>query len=88
MQEIDEQLCTLADRLHSTGCRHTLEAEIRLAKIRDDLERYDFTTVLPKFREKGIVTVVDAVHGDRLLHSSTHSYSKSNRDHATIHDND
>ena len=70
---IDEQLCRLIDRLRSTGYRHTLEAELRLTKIRVDLEWYDFTTILPKFREKGIVTIVDTDHGDRLLHSSTHS---------------
>ena len=70
---IDEQLCGLADRLRSTGCCRTLEAELRFTNIGDSLEWYDFTTVLPKFREKGIVTIIDAVHGDLLLHSSTHS---------------
>ena len=82
---IDEQLCGLADRLRSKGYRHTLEASLRLTRITDPFERYDFTTFLPKFREKGIVTViyVYAGYGDRLLYSSTHSRSNSNRDHTT-----
>jgi len=69
---IDEELCVLVDRLRTTGYRHTLEAELRLKKIKDDPGRWDFTKFLPEFRGKGIVTVVDAAHGDRLLHSSTH----------------
>lgn len=66
---IDEQLCGLVHRLRAAGCRHTLEAELRLTKISDP-EKYDFTKVFPEFREKGVVTVIDAVHGNRLLHSS------------------
>ena len=31
-----------------------------------------FWNGLPEFREKGLVTIVDAVHGDRVLHSSTY----------------
>lgn len=83
---IDEQLCGLADRLRSTGYRHTLEAELRLTRIIDPFRWYDFTTFLPKFREKGIVTVIYVYGGpysDLLLHSSTHGCSKSNRDHTT-----
>jgi len=69
----DEQLCQLMDRLRPTGYHHTLEAELRLTEIRRDFDQCDFTMFLPKFREKGIVTIVDAVDGNRLLHSSTHS---------------
>ena len=32
-----------------------------------------FAMFLPEFREKGLVTIVDAVHGGRVLHSFTHS---------------
>ena len=69
---IDEGLCELVDRLRAAGYRHTLEAELRLTGIGDDPGRWDFTMFLPEFREKGIVTVVDTAHGDRVLHSSTH----------------
>ena len=66
---IDKYLCRLVDRLHTMGYRHTLEAELRLTEV-DDPGKYDFTTVLSEFKEKGVVTVVDAVHGDRVLYSS------------------
>ena len=66
---IDRQLCELVDRLYMTGYCHTLEAELRLTEIRSDLGKYDFTEFLPEFREKGVVIVVDAVHGELVLHS-------------------
>jgi len=66
---IDRQLCELVDRLRATGYRHVLEVELRLTETGDPGEN-DFTEFLPKFREKGVVIVVDAVHGDRILHSS------------------
>ena len=69
---IDEQLCGLVDRLRGMGYHHTLEAELRFTKIGDDPDKYDFAKILPEFRRKGVVTVIDAVHGDRLLHSSAH----------------
>ena len=69
---IDKQLCGLADRLRAMGCCRTLEAELRLTKVRDSPGKYDFTQFLPEFREKGIVTIIDAAHGDRLLHSSVY----------------
>ena len=71
---IDKQLCQLVDRLCVMGHRHTLEVELRLTEIGNDPEKYDFTNLLLEFREKGVVTVIDAVHGDRLLHSSTRSH--------------
>ena len=70
---IDEELCGLVDRLRTAGYRHTLEAELRFAEDRGDLREYDFTEVLPKFREKGVVTVVNAVPG-QVIRSSIHSY--------------
>jgi hypothetical protein len=39
--------------------------------MEDDPGEYDFTEFLPEFREKGIVTIIDAVHGNRVLHPST-----------------
>ena len=66
---IDEQLCGLVDRLNVMGYHHTLEAEVRLTAIDGDYEEYDFTKFLPKFREKGVVTVIDAAR-DRIFHSS------------------
>ena len=70
---VDEQLCGVVDRLRAMGYRHTLEAELRLTDIGGDPGKYDFTIFLPEFREKGIVTIIDAAHGDRLLHSSIHN---------------
>ena len=70
---IDKDLCGLVDQLRTTGYCHTLEVELRFAKIQDDLGKWDFTNVLPEFKEKGIVTIVDVLHGHRLLHSSAHN---------------
>ena len=56
---IDEQLCGLADRLRAMGCRHTLEVELRVKEAGGDPKSYDLTKVLPKFREKGVVTIID-----------------------------
>jgi len=68
---IDKGLCGLVDRLRATGYGHTLEVELRFTEVRSDVWKHDFTKFLPKFREKGVVTVIDAVHNDRILHSST-----------------
>ena len=70
---IDEQLCMLVDRLRATGYNHTLEVEVRLTEMGHDHRVYDFTILLPKFRQKGIVTITRTFHGTRLLHSSTHT---------------
>ena len=70
---IDECLCGLVDQLCATGYHHTLEAELRLMMIGGDPGQYDFTIFLPAFREKGVATIIDAGHGDRVLHSSTHN---------------
>ena len=67
---IDEQLCGLVDRLHTTGYNRTLEVKLRLAKYRGDPGEYDFTKFLPGFREKGVLTVIDTFHSNQLLHSS------------------
>ena len=67
----DKQLCDLADRLRMMGCRHTLEVEVRFMKNGGVQGGYHFAKVLPKFREKGVVSIVDFANGRRLLHSST-----------------
>jgi len=67
---IDEQLCELVARLGWAGYRHTLEVEVRFAEVEDDPRKYEFTEFLPKFKEKGIVTIIDTVR-DLVLHSST-----------------
>ena len=67
---VDEQLCGLVDRLRTAGYNRTLEVKLRLAKYEGDPGEYDFTKFLPGFREKGVVTIIDAFHGNRLLHSS------------------
>ena len=43
-------------------------------KMENDPGEYDFIGFLPEFREKGVVTIIDAVHGNRLLHSSVHDH--------------
>ena len=71
---IDEQLCGLVDRLRATGYHHTLEVELRLPEVGSDPEEYDFASFFLRFREKGIVTVVDGFSGNRVLHSSAHNH--------------
>lgn len=69
---IENRLCGLVDQLRARGYRHTLEAELRLIIRVGDLGMYDFTTIFPEFREKGVVTIIDAARGDGwFLHSST-----------------
>lgn len=69
-QLIDKQLHVLIDRLRVTGYRPTLEVELRLLGIGDELRDYGFTKFLPEFEEKGVLTIIDAADGGRL-HSST-----------------
>jgi len=71
---IDRQLCELVDRLRTTGHCHTLEVELRFTHTEGDLSEICFTKFLSGFREKGVVTVIDATCGHRVLHSSTHSH--------------
>jgi len=63
---MDKELCGLVDRLYGMGYCHTLEVELRLGKLGqvqnfrgDDPGGYDFTKFLPRFREKGVVTIAD-----------------------------
>ena len=66
---VDDQLCELVDRLRRMGHRHTLEAKLRFKISGDDVSGIDFTVFLPRFREKGVVVIVDDAC-DRILHSS------------------
>ena len=66
---VDDQLCELVDRLRRVGHHHTLEAKLRFGCAGDDVRGIDFTAFLPRFREKGVVTIVDDACG-RILHSS------------------
>ena len=67
---IDTQLCRLVNQLRATGYLHTLEAELRLTGPEVDFGEHDFTKFLSEFRQMGIVTVIDVVHGGQVMHSS------------------
>jgi len=69
---IDEQLCELVERLDMAGCCHTLEVELRPSDIGDGHRKYeiDFAKVLPRFRNKGIVTITDRILDDLGFHFS------------------
>ncbi|KAF9783870.1 hypothetical protein BJ322DRAFT_1067469 [Thelephora terrestris] len=57
---LDKELCQLVTRLGRAGYRRSLEVELRPSKIRDGdfrPRKIDFTRVLPKFRERGFVTI-------------------------------
>ena len=41
-----------------------MEVELRLNKMREDLRKRDFTKFLPKFREKGAMTIIDPDHDE------------------------
>lgn len=69
---VDKQLCRVVDQLRMMGYCHTLKVEIRLTKISEVPGELDFTMFLPEFREKGVVTVIDVAHSDRVLHSSAY----------------
>ena len=61
---VDEQLCGLVHRLDAMEYHHTLEVELQLKKPVDS-GRYDFTGFLSKFREKGLVAIIN---GNRVFH--------------------
>lgn len=67
---MEELLCGLVDRLRETGYHHTLEVELQIRGSEDDPGKHDFVRFLPRFREKGVVTVIDAAHSNRVVHSS------------------
>ena len=67
---IDRQLCKLVDWLCMAGYHHTLEVELQITVIEDDCVGYNFPERFnfSEFRERGVVTIVNAVH--QLLYSS------------------
>ena len=71
---IDKQLCGLVDRLHVMGYDHTLEAELHLRGIVSGPGEDGFIKFLPGFRERGIVTIIDANRGDHFLRSSARTH--------------
>ena len=68
---VDDQLCELVDRLRRMGHRHTLEAKLRFKFTGVDVSGIDFTAFLPRFRRKGIVTILDDAC-DQILCSSSY----------------
>ena len=70
---IDKELCGVVNLLSAVGYRHTLEAELRLRRIKGNYGKYDFTKFLPKFREKRVVTISCR---NRLFCSSVRSRSQ------------
>ena len=69
---VEKWFCEFADRLRTMGHRHTLEVELRFIQARSDPSENDFTKVFPRFREKGVVTIIDDARGDMVYRSSTH----------------
>ena len=69
---IDEQSCGLVDWLRAVGYPHALEVELRLSEIGDVPRKYGFVKFLPKFMEKGVVTITHGDHDAWLLYPSAH----------------
>ena len=69
---MDEHLCGFVDRLRRAGHRHTLNVELRFWESTGDPGHLGFTTVLPKFKEKGVVTIIEVDRGGRVFYSSAH----------------
>jgi hypothetical protein len=60
----DNMLCELIDRLQKSGYRHTLEVELQAEYVElKEGESLEYQGVLPKFREKGRVSVVEIMTG-------------------------
>ena len=74
MTSMDRQLCGVVDRLHAMEYRHsTLEVELRFSQVECLPGKNDFTEIFPRFREKGVVTVINDACGDLVHRSSTHN---------------
>ena len=69
----DGQLCELVDQLCSRGYCYTLEVELQLEHMAGKLGKYNFANFLPKFGERGIVTII---HTDDnfLVYSSANNH--------------
>jgi len=70
---VDKQLCEVVDRLRAMGHPYMLEVELWFTQVEGDPGEIDFTKVLPEFREKGVVTVIDGACGGLTYRSSTHN---------------
>ena len=60
---VDKHLCEVVDRLPTTGHHHMLY----FPELETDPSGNDFTKALPRFREKGIVTVICGVYRQLLF---------------------
>ena len=69
---VDKHLCEVVDRLRAMGYRHTLEVQLRFTHV-EDPSKNGSTKVLPGFREKGVVAIIDDACGDLIYRSSTHN---------------
>jgi len=70
---LDEEFCEVVDRLRAVGHPHTLEVELRFTQVEGYPGEINFTKVLPGFREKGAVTIIDDACGD-VVHRSSALY--------------
>jgi hypothetical protein len=60
----DDMLCELIDRLQKSGYTHILEVEFRAGYVEpEDGESLGDQGILPKFREKGRVSVIEVTTG-------------------------
>jgi hypothetical protein len=60
----DDMLCELIDRLQISGYRHILEVEFRPDHVElKEGESLEDQGILPKFREKGRVSVIEVMTG-------------------------
>ena len=57
----DNMICGLVDRLRMSGYRHTLELELQIAYLKLGKQRHE--RFLPKFKEKGLVRIVEVLSG-------------------------
>lgn len=68
---VDENLCDLVDRLRVLGYRHTLEVELRFHRVEVDPVEVGSLKFLPRFEEKGVVIITDAVDDGRRVYYSS-----------------
>ena len=56
---IDDRLCQLVERLRRSGYQHRLEVEYQTCESPQDDVEPDFSRSLLKFREQGLVKIVE-----------------------------
>ena len=64
-EPLDNVICGLVDKLCSLGYKHTLELEFLFESARFDPD-LDFAGLLPKFRERGRVRILNTSSGEVL----------------------